>query len=363
MSLKPFLQGFGMLAVLLTLLPIAVADFWWIRMFDFPHIQLTILTFVAFVIYLIKFDVKWLQDYIFVTVLIACFIFQLVKIYPYLPHSNFEVGDSSSTSNKSNNILFYSANVFQDNTNSSLLIREIAINDPDVLLLMETNKRWMNDISGAISKYPYKIEVPLDNTYGMLLYSKLKMKDAKVLYLVNDSIPSIHTKLVLKNGKEISFHAIHPTPPMPQENPTSTDRDAEMMHLAVMSMNRELPVIVAGDFNDVAWSGTSVLFKNVSRLLDVRVGRGFYNSFDVSSFILKWPLDHFFVSEEFRVSEIKTGESIDSDHYPFYISLSLEPDKAAGQKAKYPTENQLKRAIDRIEQAKKARKEKGMAIE
>ena len=363
MRLKPFLQGFGMLAVLLTLLPIAVADFWWIRMFDFPHIQLTILTFVAIVIYFIKFDIKWLQDYIFVTVLIACFIFQLVKIYPYLPHSNFEVGDSSSKSDKSDNILFYSANVFQDNMNSSLLIREIAINDPDVLLLMETNKRWRNDISGAISKYPYKIEVPLDNTYGMLLYSKLKMKDAKVRYLVNDSIPSIHTILVLKNGKEVSFHAIHPTPPMPQENPTSTDRDAEMMQLAVMSMDRELPVIVAGDFNDVAWSGTSVLFKNVSRLLDVRVGRGFYNSFDVSSFILKWPLDHFFVSEEFRVSEIKTGESIDSDHYPFYISLSLEPDKATEQKAKYPSENQLKRAVDQIEQAKKARKEKGMAVE
>jgi endonuclease/exonuclease/phosphatase (EEP) superfamily protein YafD len=363
MRLKPFLQGFGMLAVLLTLLPIAVADFWWIRIFDFPHIQLTILTFVAIVIYFIKFDIKWLQDYIFVTVLISCFIFQLVKIYPYLPHSNFEVGGSSSTSDKSNNIIFYSSNVFQDNTNSSLLVREIAINDPDVLLLMETNKRWMNDISGAISKYPYKIEVPLDNTYGMLLYSKLKMKDAKVQYLVSDSIPSIHTILILKNGKEISFHAIHPTPPMPQENPSSTDRDAEMMHLAVMAMDRKLPVIVAGDFNDVAWSQTSVLFKNVSRLLDVRIGRGFYNSFNVSSFILKWPLDHFFVSEEFRVSEIKTGESIDSDHFPFYISLSLEPEKATEQKAKYPTENQLKRAIDQIEQAKKARNEKGMAIE
>ena len=363
MRLKPFLQGFGMLAVLFTLIPIAAADFWWIRMFDFPHIQLTILTFVALAVYFIKFDVKWIQDYVFVSVLIACFIFQLLKIYPYLPHTNFDVGDSSSEVNKDNTIIFYSANVYQDNTNSNLLIQEIAKNDPDVLLLMETNIRWMNDISEAISKYPYKVEVPLDNTYGMLLYSKLKMKDPQVLYLVSDSIPSIHTVLELNNGKNISFHAIHPTPPMPQENPSSTDRDAEMMHLAVMSMNRELPVIVAGDFNDVAWSGTTMLFKNVSRLLDVRVGRGFYNSFDVSSFILRWPLDHFFVSEEFRVAEIKTGESIDSDHYPFYISLSLEPEKAAEQKAEDPSENQVKRALDRIEQAKKKRDEKRMSIE
>lgn len=332
-------------------------------MFDFPHIQLTILTFVAIVVYFIKFDIKWVQDYVFVSVLIACFIFQMLKIYPYLPHTNFEVGESSSKSNKDNTIIFYSANVYQDNTNSNLLIQEIDNNDPDVLLLMETNTRWMNNISEAISKYPYKVEVPLDNTYGMLLYSKLKMKDPQVLYLVDDSIPSIHTILELRNGKNVSFHAIHPTPPMPQENPSSTDRDAEMMQLAVMSMDRELPVIVAGDFNDVAWSGTSVLFKNVSRLLDLRIGRGFYNSFDVASFILKWPLDHFFVSEEFRLSEIRTGESIDSDHFPFYISLSLEPEKAAEQKAEYPSENQLKRAIDQIDQAKKDREEKGMAAE
>lgn len=363
MSLKPFLQGFGLVAVLLTLIPIAAADFWWIRMFDFPHIQLTILTFVALVVYFIKFNVKRVQDYVFVSVLISCFIFQLLKIYPYLPHSNFEVGDSSSEANKDNTIIFYSANVYQDNTNSNLLIQEIANNDPDILLLMETDIRWMNDISEAISKYPYKVEVPLENTYGMLLYSKLKMKDPQVLYLVDDSIPSIHTILELNNGKNVSFHAIHPTPPMPQENPSSTDRDAEMMHLAVMAMDRELPVIVAGDFNDVAWSGTTILFKNVSRLLDVRVGRGFYNSFDVSSFILKWPLDHFFVSEEFRVAEIKTGESIDSDHFPFYISLSLEPDKAAEQKAEYPSEDQLKRALEQIEQAKKKRAEKGIAAE
>ncbi len=363
MRLKSFLQGFGILAVVLTLIPIAAADFWWIRMFDFPHIQLTILTFVALVVYFVKFDVKWAQDYVFVSVLITCFLFQLLKIYPYLPHANFEVGDSSSQAKKQHSIVFYSANVFQDNTNSNLLIQEIANNDPDVLLLMETNLRWRNDISEAVSKYPYRIEVPLENTYGMLLYSKLKLKMPQVLYLVSDSIPSIHTILELKGGKNVSFHAIHPTPPMPQENPSSTDRDAEMMQLAVMSMDRELPVIVAGDFNDVAWSTTTMLFKNVSRLLDVRVGRGFYNSFDVSSFILRWPLDHFFVSEEFRVDEIKTGKSIDSDHYPFYISLSLEPEDAAGQKAAAPSENQLKRALGRIEQSKKERKEKELSIE
>ncbi|MCF4101682.1 endonuclease/exonuclease/phosphatase family protein [Gillisia sp. M10.2A] len=358
MKLKPFLQGFGIFAVVLTLIPIAAADFWWIRMFDYPHIQLTILTFVALMTYFIKFDVKWVEDYVFVVVLAACFLFQLLKIYPYLPHSNYEVGDSSPTVDKANTIKFYAANVLQKNTNPDLLIKEIEDKDPDILLLTETDKRWQNDVASAVAKYPYKAEMPLDNTYGMLLYSKLKMKDPKIRFLIDDSIPSIHTILKLRSGKEISFHAIHPTPPMPQENPSSTDRDGEMMLVAEMAMNRDLPVIVAGDFNDVAWSGTSTLFREVSRLLDVRVGRGFYNSFDVKSFILRWPLDHFFVSEEFRVSEIKTGESIDSDHYPFTITLSLEPERAAEQKAEAPSKDQLERANEQIKKAKEEQAEK-----
>jgi hypothetical protein len=45
------------------------ADFWWIRMFDYPHIQLTILTFVAIVVYFIEFNIKWTQDYLFAAVL------------------------------------------------------------------------------------------------------------------------------------------------------------------------------------------------------------------------------------------------------------------------------------------------------
>jgi hypothetical protein len=100
---------------------------------------------------------------------------------------------------------------------------------------------------------------------------------------------------------------------------------------------------LCNNINDVAWSASSILFKDISSLLDIRKGRGFYNSFNSTSFIMKRPLDHFFISEEFRLVEVKTGGNIDSDHFPFYISLSLEPEKAAEQKTEGPTKDQIKK--------------------
>jgi len=357
MKLKPFLQGFGLFAILLTLIPIAAADFWWIRMFDYPHIQLTILTFVALVVYFIRFDVKWTKDYLFVFVLLGCFIFQLYKIYPYLPHNAYEIGEAENSVDDDNSLKFYSANVLQKNTNPNILIEEISKLNPDIILLTETDTRWMNDVAEVVSDYKYRVEIPIDNTYGMLLYSKLKLVNPEKRFLVDDSIPSIHSIVQLKSGKEIMLHAIHPTPPMPQENPTSTDRDAEMLMVAKMANERKLPVIVAGDFNDVAWSGSTTLFKEISALLDVRFGRGFYNTFSAKSFIMKWPLDHYFVSEEFRIIKLNTGKDIESDHLPLYIELSLEPEKAAEQKPESPSKEQIKNANEQIEEALKEQKE------
>jgi endonuclease/exonuclease/phosphatase (EEP) superfamily protein YafD len=351
MKLKPLLQSLGIVAIIFTLIPFIAADYWWIRVFDFPHTQLTILTLVALVTYFIKFDIKWVQDYVFVAVLGACFIFQLLKILPYVPHGNFELMDASADS-EDGKMKFYISNVLQKNENPEKLINEIKNKDADVVLLMETNNRWKENVKDAVSGYSYKLEVPLENTYGMLLYSKFPFRNAEVKYLVDDSIPSMEAILQLPNGKEVQLFCIHPTPPMPQENPSSTDRDAEMLIIAKKAKKSILPVIVAGDFNDVAWSQSTSLFKETSGLLDPRIGRGFYNTFNAKSYIMRWPLDHFFASDEFRLVTMRLGEDIDSDHFPAYFEIRLEPHLANEQKAEEPTQKQVESANKKIEEAK-----------
>ncbi|MCK7590088.1 endonuclease/exonuclease/phosphatase family protein [Subsaxibacter sp. CAU 1640] len=356
MRLKSFLIGFGVIAILLTLLPLIPSDYWWIRMFDFPHLQLTTLTFLAILVYYIKFDIKQYKDYLFMFALIFCFLYQFGKIMPYTPAYAKEMYESSNN-DKANDLKLFTANVLQDNEEHQKLAKQIADRDADILILTETDQVWLDAIKKELSSdYQYQVEVPLPNTYGMLLYSKLPLINPSVHYLVDDSIPSIHTKFKMKNGKLAQLYAIHPTPPMPQENPKSTDRDAEMMIIAKMAKESKLPVIVAGDFNDVAWSPTSLLFQRVSGLLDVRVGRGFYCTFNAKKMLLRWPLDQVYVSPEFRLRTMESCESIDSDHFPFYVELSHEPEKAKEQLLDPTTKDEWEQANKQIQKLKRTQR-------
>src|SRR5690606_27988463 len=167
-----------------------------------------------------------------------------------------------------------------------------------------------------------------------------------------------HTILQLPAGEGIQLYFIHPTPPMPQHNPSSTDRDAEMMMVAKMANNNPLPVIVGGDFNDVAWTQTTQLFKSISELLDPRVGRGFYNTFNAKNSDMRWPLDHFFASDEFRLIKMELGEDIDFDHFPAYFEVKLETENAAEQSPQESTPREKEEANESIQEAREDQAEK-----
>ena len=351
MKFKMFLRVFGIIAILLTIFPFIPVDHWFIRVFDFPHLQLTLLTLLALLTYFYRFNLKNIQDYIFVITLLGCFIFQSIKIYPYTSFAPYEVQSASKNATKF--LTLYTANVLQTNDNFERLLEDINKQEADILLFTETDQNWINQLTKILDKsYEYKIQVPKDNTYGMLFFSKFEVLDSKIKYLIEDTIPSIHTKIILPFQDTIQFFAIHPAPPMPQHNPSSVDRDAEMMKITKLSRDSPFPVIVLGDFNDVAWSETTALFQKVSGLLDPRKGRGFFSTYNAKSWIMRWPLDHIFTSPEFRVKQVYLGEKFGSDHFPLFTELSFEPHLAGEQRLMPPSKEEVDAAFNQIEEVK-----------
>jgi endonuclease/exonuclease/phosphatase (EEP) superfamily protein YafD len=120
-----------------------------------------------------------------------------------------------------------------------------------------------------------------------------------------------------------------------------------MVGRAVKEANE--PTLVVGDLNDVAWSDTTTLFQKISGLLDPRVGRGMYNTFDANNPLLRWPLDHVFHSNHFKLLKLKRLAAFGSDHFPVYVALSYEPGTTAQQPEPGADRGEREEAEEKIE--------------
>jgi endonuclease/exonuclease/phosphatase (EEP) superfamily protein YafD len=134
----------------------------------------------------------------------------------------------------------------------------------------------------------------------------------------------------------VRLYCLHPRPPVPPESMKSTDRDAELLLVGKMVKQQDEPAIVMGDLNDVAWSYNTRLFLKTSQMLDPRIGRGFYNTFNANYPLMRWSLDHVFHTEDFQLNKLEVLPDIHSDHFPVYFSLSYEPNEDAEQEPLQP---------------------------
>ncbi|WP_232825692.1 endonuclease/exonuclease/phosphatase family protein [Algoriphagus litoralis] len=237
-----------------------------------------------------------------------------------------------------NGIHLIVGNVYQYNKNYSKALQLIQSEDPDLVFLVETDQSWADALTSLHSIYPHRILLPLDNTYGLVLYSKLSILRQEINYLISEDIPSLELDIELRNGKQITIYAIHPTPPVPGESLKSTERDAEILIVGKKSKENPLPSLVIGDLNDVAWSYTTSLFLKISEMADPRRGRGFYNTFHAKYPYFRWPLDHVFLSKHFGLSKIHVLPPIGSDHFPIELKATLTQSKNTASEKASPEE-------------------------
>lgn len=322
--MKSFLTILSWLAVIATLTPLLRGDAWWIRSFDFPRIQITVIAVcLVAVMLLIARDLRF-YDSLTIVAVIASIALQAWQIFPYTVFAPVQV-QASGNQNPVKTFRLFVANVRMDNREVTGLKKQIRETDPDTILIVEPNAWWETELRSLQSNYGYSVTYPIDNTYGMILYSRLQLIDPQVRFLVQENVPSIRTRVKLRSGTELVLHCVHPKPPSPTEHPRSTERDAELILVGKEVRNSKIPAVVAGDLNDVAWSYTTRLFQKISGLLDPRVGRGIFGTFHARYPISRWPLDHVFHSNHFRLKELRTLDYFGSDHLPVLVVLSYEP--------------------------------------
>lgn len=297
---------------------------------DFPRLQLVVFAALLLVAEVVLLDLGQRLALILLGVTAFCLVWQIWWILPYTPLWQVEVKMTTDDSPE-RALSILTANVLTPNRNAEALLETVRQHEPDILVTLESDQWWQDRLDVLAEQMPHSIKCPLDNLYGMHVYSRLSLTEATVEYLVEDDVPSIHALFKLRNGSEVRVHFLHPAPPSPTENPESAERDAELVVVARSVAGSDQPVVVTGDLNDVAWSATTRLFRKLSGLLDPRVGRGMYNTFHADYCLARWPLDHLFHSHHFMVRSIERMPHIGSDHFLLLTHLVYAPLRGAEQ--------------------------------
>jgi endonuclease/exonuclease/phosphatase (EEP) superfamily protein YafD len=319
--------GVALFLIIATVLPLVREQAWWIRIFDFPRLQLAALAGIAAVLYGMLNRSSHPFDLVLLILLVVIVIYQGYRIFPYTPLASEQVKAGKPDPDRAGHLSLLISNVLMDNRKISRYLETINRYDPDIVIADETDDWWVEQLKPLLSRYPYAVTYPLANTYGMSLYSKLPLLGHEIRFLVEEHVPSIHTRVELNTGALVMLHSLHPEPPHPTRSTDTKERDAELLIVARMAAASTLPVIVAGDLNDVAWSHTTVLFQKISGLLDPRVGRGMYNTYHAWYPLMRFPLDHIFHSADFELIRLERGPSFGSDHFPVFIELRFTPEQ------------------------------------
>ena len=312
----------------LTLLPLWRHEAWWVRSLDFPRLQLFCTSLLLILAQPVWLDFTHLEAWLLFTPVLFCLGYHAWWIAPYTRWFPREVMPAD-TADARRTIRIMTANVLMSNRKAEALIEIVREEAPDVWVTLETDEWWQSRLDRLESEYAYTLKCPLDNLYGMHVYSRFPLEESEIKYLVEPDVPSMHTRLRLPSGDPVEMHFLHPAPPSPTENEASSERDAELIVVAQSVAETDAPVIVTGDLNDVAWSATTRLFRKISGLLDPRVGRGMFNTFHAGYWFVRWPLDHLFHSQHFRLSDIRRLRKFGSDHFAILTELVMVPGSPA----------------------------------
>ncbi|PHQ32903.1 endonuclease/exonuclease/phosphatase family protein [Rhodopirellula bahusiensis] len=324
---------FGVL-VFGSLAPLSSHPHWFIRGWDFPRVQIVIVTIIATLLFVgvnTVYSGKPAVSCISICILATAIAgWHLFRIFPYTIVAPTQATtwdpvetDGSSSDNRRFRLLV--SNVEMENDHFEKWTQVVRESDADMVIAAEIDERWKPTLEELKPMFPNQIIYPQDNWYGMAMLSRLPISESEIRFRVQDDIPSIDALVKLPSGEEIRVIGVHPRPPEPIRDNDATARDAELVLWGKELAEDDRPIVIGGDLNDVAWSPSTRLFLRLSQLLDPRRGRGFFNSFHADHIWMRFPLDHVFHSKHFGIRELRRLDDVGSDHFPILIDLQLQP--------------------------------------
>ena len=208
------------------------------------------------------------------------------------------------------------ANVEVGNTDFAAVERLVARTRPDVFGVTELTRPMADHLARALPAFRARIVRTRQDAYGIGVYSRRPLLDARVVHLPADGPPTIVAR-VLVAGEPVTVVVTHVHTPF-----AGSIHVRQLEALAHASLGKR--AAVCGDFNSPPWSAPMRRFASNADLRDLYGGGAWAAySWPTWSSLLRVPLDNCFVGAGVIVRAHRDGPRDGSDHRPLMVDLAV----------------------------------------
>ena len=244
-----------------------------------------------------------------------CVLINIPELAPYY------LAPRPAQISESNNVSLVSLNVHTANQKKEDVVRMLDKMNPDIVGLIEVDEAWLDAFTLLQNKYPFRLEHPQDDNFGIALYSRHPLEDAELVSLSPREPKIVSARVILDNSSFQLFLA-HTVPPVSKYN--FQLRNKQLRSLTRAAMQVDEPVVIMGDLNITPWSQEFVRLRNKLKLSDVRLGFGIYPTWPMGlPLFFRIPIDHFLVDSQTAVQSLSSLEVPGSDHRALLLKLAV----------------------------------------
>ncbi len=305
-----------------SLLPLIESNAWWVRLLDFPRMQFAALLIVLGALWLALGGARGALGLGLVVLVLAALGYHAYRLWPYQPLAA-TMAPGAATCPLKDRLRVVVANVRKTSRDAGKVLAMVDAQNPDLLLVLETNAWWDEALSPLDAAYPHHEQhIPEDAAFfGMHVYSRHPFDAAEMLFPFGADAPLFSARIAHPAGV-VRFLGVHPRPPQVLDQ-SSTIRDATILRAALLAAEGDAPAIIAGDYNATPWERTARRAMRLGRLIDPRAGRGPAPTFDAQSWWMRWPLDQVLWQAGPSLIGYEVLPEIGSDHFPFRTDLCI----------------------------------------
>ena len=240
-----------------------------------------------------------------------------VHLRPYLLRArrNEEQGSPSGLV-----LRLFEANVLSSNRRRAPLLHLLEQVDPDIVVLIEVNRAWLEGLRALDERYPHRMVGFGRGRYAVALWTRVPVARMELCDWGEPRRPGIVATLELA-GEQVELYVIHPeAPPFPWK---AASQRRQLQAVARTIAGAEQPVLLVGDLNATPWCPAWGEFRQAARLVDPRRGRGLLPTWPAWGWPFRIPIDHILHSVHFHVRSLARLGDIGSDHFPLLAELEL----------------------------------------